>query len=184
MLLTYSYFLNKNNSKSISCGVNTETFFSNVVLSKNNKTQIIFTQPQWQEIHMFVQNNICTNEKVQIYENLYINIKNDNIILLNQRKKIILSIEEWRNLDLTFEYFNYVLIINNQYQTQLKEYFEQYVMKCVENQVSFLNSNFFFIPSENIQINFSRLFYEIPIECKNKLEKSIFDKTNFYINSA
>jgi hypothetical protein len=145
MLLEYIYFLNENNTKKISCGIHAETFLSNVILS-HNKKQIIFNLQEWQDFYMFLQNNVSiTSEKVNICDGLKIkNDKDGNFVLHNHQTKIILSIQEWNKLNLLFEYFNCVMLTNNNYQMQIHEYFDQYVIKCIVNQVSFLTSNFFF----------------------------------------
>jgi len=52
-------------------------------------------------------------------------------------------------------------------------YFKTYLERCIQKNKTFLNVDDYFElnVSGQIILNYSRLFYEIPIYCKNKLEK-------------
>lgn len=101
-------------------------------------------------------------------------------VLLNvyKGKKIAFtfSIYEW------FEFYNLGEFINNTINHQkvssamILSYFEQYVERCKTNQQSCLDLSEFFIPQNaatwNIA-NYSRLFLEFPLFCKNKIVEKI-----------
>lgn len=86
-------------------------------------------------------------------------------------KEIHLTHQEFIMLYSMKDFLNSVVQFAQSTEHLVKEYFDNYLQKCIQNKVSALDSATHFPPisSSNAEINYSRLFYETPIFCKDKI---------------
>lgn len=189
LLLAYNYFFNENNLKYISIGFDTEDFKPTVILNHIGESYTRLDLVDWicifiakqQDIDDAFISDIKENKKFNCARNMNIHF----IAKLNALKieNITINNNEWQTLKLLNDYVQCVMFWCKQLTVDVKNYYKLYVEKCAEKYVYFLDMTEYFIPQQSAsRCNFSRMFYELPILCKTKLENDINERKN--INSV
>lgn len=97
----------------------------------------------------------------------------ENLQVKRPNRSVLLSEDEYhRCLELS-EYLQMILQTMEQNYGFVKDYFETYVVKCISQKKSSLTDNEFFHTSNPSTFDCYRLFREIPLFCKEKLEIDI-----------
>lgn len=179
LLLSYTYFINDDCSKYISVGFNPETFKPETKLHHVGVHQSTLDIKQWLYIFITKNNEFsklftsknpgrfrCSLKSVDIKFK-----KKSGIIIINGFE---INAQEWLLIVKLSEFIQSVLYWCSQATNNIINYYQKYVEKCKAHNVYSLDSTHFFVNDNTvIKCNHSRLFYEIPILCKNKLMSDI-----------
>lgn len=144
LLLAYHYFLNNEHTAKISSGINPSTLQTNIVIDKVGKSPMIFTYYFW----TYFTDNICSETEIE----------NMNFMLSNEEWK---KLHEIKDFITSYSYSHYIC------EPYVKDYVHKYFEKCNQLNVCKLSTNDFFLPNYTALFNFSKLFVEIPLFCKN-----------------
>lgn len=87
------------------------------------------------------------------------------------------TLDEWKKCTVTFSNFIFTELENNHVKEDIiQKYFDLYIAKCVELKVNFIHANDYLksswiLETSGLQdeIYFNRLFFELPIFCKDQL---------------
>lgn len=192
LLLGYTYFLNDIHTCHLTIGYDVDYFTMKVILYKNNVYEIL-QWPEWNSlfINMAVikthfnekMNGIDFMELPKSSQNccaIKLTTRNSErglLFLQDGKKRIVLNEKEWEKLYALLPYMNSIV---NWYMLSSKEIFEfykQYMSVCIEKNTLRLSSHELMMSSTlNFNYcNFSRLFNEIPILCKQKLINDVYE---------
>lgn len=204
LLLANTYFLNSYWSKSITVGYSPETFETQMLFMNSGKQICLSTfewcgiYVSMQKITKLVQaaSNallemalIMKKQTNQIKHTLKTSPSVSFVIQADGKDNVEIfmnvSRESKTNFHFTFaewfEFFNLAEFFNNTVNHHrvssgiVAAYFEQYIEKCIENQYRSLDSSDFFVPQTPWSIaNYSRLFYEFPLACANKIAEFVY----------
>lgn len=196
LLLSYTYFLNSQHSCYLRVGYDTESFKLKIVLYKN----MIFQEwsfEDWNNLHRntgTIQNYFQSNDGVEIKNDdaassmtirLLKRSRGKCIQFQNVAAKIKIFQSEWEELFVMMDFLNTVINWCSVIWHEIEQYYNIYYQKCIQLQVNRLSPNEFFIPIPSTfnYCNFSRLFNEIPVLCKNRLQQDLYFNINPTINS-
>lgn len=187
LLLAYTHFLN-GFDKHISIGYNADTFQPAVNITHNPISTIALTTLDWMHLRTNAKEiSNCFSYKNSVYfkcDSISISVihssHNDENTLIfqhltNTLNCITLNELEWMLiidlLDLYISIYDYCTL----YTSNIKFYYEQYVQHCYNTPNCQLYTSDYFIIEDKSKITFNqlRLFYEIPIYCKNKLSLDV-----------
>lgn len=182
LLLTYSYFLNNENTKIITIGFDSTNFSPTIQLGKIGKSILTWNVLDWITFTFHacsIQNNLNNNINISIsFTNFMIHNSDGQIFIKNNisDEEIEFTSEEiWIVLKL-IEYFNTIIFHYKSCAVYVQEYYNQYVVNCASKDLFYLNTTDYFIPpADHYQLNYYRLFYEIPIICKEKLLSDVMN---------
>jgi len=187
LLLSYVYFLNEWKTSSIIIGYDAESFGPKMFLLKEKQYQTL----SWDDWHFFY-NYSCTiqqyfndvdiektgqmvNGKCQRFKlSLYKGKK--HVIFIENSSKIKLNACEWERLwslaPLLHSIFSWYMLT----EKEISSYYILYLQKCILQNCSKLDYKDFFTPmhQNNNYCNYSRLFNELGILCKNKLINDLY----------
>lgn len=181
LLLSYTYFINAEHTKYISIGFSVKTFTPCVIINYIGYAQTKLGLTEWLNIFMIKHEEIstffknCETSKCRKIKTL----KNSQIHFDYVTKSLILNSlainhEEWILMQQMTDYIQSVLYWCRYLTRAVSLYYDEYVKRCVENSVYSLDATHFFTDETSIiKCNFSRLFWEMPILCKNKLFNDI-----------
>ena len=182
LLLAYTYFINNENSKYISVGYSVENFSPCVIINYIGLGNLKLGLPEWLNIFMVKHEEISSLLNaggVKKCQKLIKTMKNTLIKFDEHTKTIVISNiainhDEWLlKLQLT-DYIQSVLYWCRQTTKEVSSYYNEYVKRCIElNTISLDTTDFFTNTNSIFKWNDSRLFFEIPILCKNKLYNDI-----------
>ena len=205
LLLSYVYSINENYSKLIAVGFDPNTFIARFILNDVDNDKILIDSDEWyllfgkqNSINEAIsklknETSIEEHEKsslIVLSETLMISIEKLDKIKICQRCNISnklllvsLTLSEWNQLNNLMEFLNIVVTYNRSCTPLIKMYFDLYVERCNQQGKSVLDSAdyFFFyedINNNNIKINYSRLFNEIPLLCKVQIENRLLQNSN------
>lgn len=187
LLLSYVYFFNEYKTSSIIIGYDTEIFEPKMILMKGKEYQTL----SWDDWHYFYcciggikqyfdeqdgdKYGNMVNEKNQRFKLALYN-QNKHLIFHEKTAKIRLNSREWERLwdlaPLLHSIFSWYMLTCKEIST----YYNLYLNKCILQNCSKLDYKDFFTPmhENNNYCNYSRLFNEIPILCKNKLINDLY----------
>jgi len=183
LLLAHSYFLNDQHTSYITIGYNIETFKPVVILYKNTVfhelstdawTTIVFNNLEMIRNHFsYCENNIAELPKINGDCDVKLTCRNNErqILFTNGHKKIILNLEEWERVSTLSSFLQSYIIWSETNWQDVGSYYNLYALKCFNQKTFSLEMKDFFIPPVigYNYFNYSRLFNEIPILCKNKI---------------
>lgn len=184
LLLSHTYFLNENHTSYISIGFNINTFMPVIILYKNTVfhvlstdfwTTTIFNSLENIKNHFICESNISFTELPKINGNCDVKLTCRNnerrILFTSGGKKIILNAEEWEHVHASSSFLQSIINWSDTIWQDVWNYYNLYILKCFERRMFSLEMKDFFIPPivGCKFFNYSRLFNEIPILCKNKL---------------
>lgn len=138
-----------------------------------------------------VKDAVSTKGKKNVFKlssTLFIKIDQDGyeqkIIFVRHKNShtittLMLSQEEWRMFYYLSEFINAVVTHIRSAGPLIQSYFESYATRCKELNVCSLDSSKFFVPQNtnyfnDKAINYSRLFFELPILCQMKINNFLY----------
>jgi len=184
LLLSHTYFLNDQHTSYITIGYNIETFKPVIILYKNTVfhelstdawTTIVYNNLEMIRNHFYSENSISFVELPKIDGNCDVKLTCRNnerhILFTNGHKKIILNFEEWERVSAWSSFLQSYIMWSETNWQDVWNYYNLYTMKCFDQKTFSLEMKDFFIPPVigYNYFNYSRLFNEIPILCKNKI---------------
>lgn len=192
VLLGYTYFLNDIHTCHLTIGYDTDDFTMKIILYKNNVYEILY----WSEWNLLYNNMVVIKthfeDKMNGIDFMELpkinhsrcaiklttrNFERGLLFLQDGKKRLLLNDKEWEKL---YSLLPYMHSIVNWYMLSSKEIFQfykQYMSACVEKNTLRLNSHELML-SNTLNFNycnFSRLFSEIPILCKQKLINDVYE---------
>lgn len=181
LLLSYTYFLDSLQKSLISVGYDSNLLLPTIILiNKTNSFKIIefYIFMNIYKLREEINEYFTGNESGIIKINEFILSKNKQRVLTIRdcRIKINLKGKEWSRLYKLLPFIS--AVINYQHRTAylVADYYESYLKQCLEQKVLKLHQPPI-LPYEielNTSINYSRLFYELPIFCESKLFDDYF----------
>lgn len=184
LFLAYTYFLNSEYTKYVSIGYMGEDFKTAIVLHEIGENCVVLSSFEWLSLFIYITEIDCAfNEqkmenllKVTEDVNLKYNAVNKRIVLSKEATQVEITRHDWQIFLQLTEFFSFVLNWYNQTNALAKNYYDEYVGKCIENHLPYLDSsNYFLSKNCNKNCNFSRLFYEIGLNL-NKNNTCIAEK--------
>lgn len=187
LLLAYTYFLDKCHSTHITVGYDNENFTLRIILYKNSMFHtlleddwnVLFKNSQIIDDHF--SNKLeadfaelpHTSKAVQF--KLSIRKEKKCLISVENNKKLILNAFEWKKLNEFIPYINSIVKWYSFTKMEIQRYYDRYLQLCIENNIYQLLPQHFFVTSEqsHYYYNSSRIFYEMPIICKEKLRNDL-----------
>lgn len=187
LLLAYTHFLN-GYAKHISIGYDADTFKPSINITHYPISTINLTPLDW--MHLQVNSSEiskCCLQKSCAYfkfESISISVihsshNDENIVifqhLIKSSNNITLTGHDWMQiaglLDLYTPIFNWLTL----YTSNISNYYGEYVKRCAAKYIDTLKASDFFAIKDASKITFNqlRLFHEIPILCKEKLELDV-----------
>lgn len=160
LLLAYTYFLNKEHTLAVSTGFDSESCKTSILFQRiyNNQTSFYkYNYDEWKKLNKlsmkYLYDKTCSNAE-------------------SAQKFFIFNEEEEGNLHNISDFINSVITYNKSAEDFVKAYVTKYINTCMEKQQLKLQ-NEIYMPHGyyNVQCNYSRLFFEIPIMLKEKISK-------------
>jgi hypothetical protein len=174
LLLSYVYFLDGPGKNHISCGFHPSTF-EPIFAIRSDEGEILLNKIDWYKLFLNLEERNHSNYKIN--ENLNLHIRANFVTFETKEVKIVLSKKDWELFEKLLPLFHKYMIFYICTSSFISSYVKLYVEKCMANgATSSLPLESFFLPEFEtpFNINWNRLFYEIPIFCKSKIEKDIF----------
>lgn len=163
VLLNYTYYLDECQNRKVMLGFDPLTFQAKIVFHLHGRFPVSAFYTAWVALYNHLKklkselndDNLPLNQET-LKKQHKIPVDNGSITLQQQ--------ELYKLLDMT-EFLNIVMYHNNNASGNVKEYYTKYIQKCKEKNVIKLADEDFFIPAHTsyVHINYSRLFYEIPM---------------------
>lgn len=172
LLLAYTYFLNNEYTKYISIGYQQDDFKTGIVLHDIGENCVVLSSFDWLSLFIYITEIDCAFSEQKLENPINVtselilkyNVPNNCIIVSKDSAELKITRGDWQIFVQLTEYFSFVLNWYNQTSAIAKNYYDEYVAKCIENNLPYLNSSHYFSPKNcNKNCNFSRLFYEIGI---------------------
>lgn len=176
LLLNYTYHLDDCHNRKIVLGFDPSSFEAKIVFHRHGLFPVSASFSEWSAVYKHL-NELKTKMEETLPAN-QLELNNEHRIPINNNSSIILKQTELYKLFELLTFFNIIMYHNNNASDSVKEYYKKYAEKCKGKSVLTLTCEDFFIPSRTsyVHLNYSRLFYEIPLFCINNL---IFDTINF-----
>lgn len=199
LLLAYTYYLNNEYTKYISLGYNAKTLEASIVLHHIGKSFVELNCYEYTNVILLsdhIQAYFYPETGVEdSINNRYVNIKFSefsgikHVVFTDNRSQqknhsIRLNYSEWERMQELMGFFSPLTLWYKTTAKDVKKYYNHYVKICCDtNRIRLNNQDFFTpndVPSDDLthasvgspSFNYSRLFYEIPILCR----QSILDK--------
>lgn len=186
LLLAYTYFLNESSTKYIGIGFNSETLLPNLII-RSSKKEICLSTLDWITFYTSLQEESTTDVDDQTRKNkkkLIVKKTQENEFVFRfDKEKISLTSDEWEKFKTFVNFFNSVMLYNHSAINVINFYINNYLEKCLQNNKKCLDVKEYFEPNMvgQVCLNYSRLFYEIPIYCKNKINNQLYFNINFNV---
>lgn len=176
LLLNYTYYLDHYHNWKVALGFDPFSFEAKIVFHHHGRFPVSTSYSGWAALHSYLTNlkgEIITDTLPANQEEL----KKEYRIPVGTGSILLTYNELYKLFDL-LDFFNIVMFHNNNASESVKEYYKEYVKKCQEKNVLSLSNEYFFIPSRSsyVHINYSRLYYEIPLYCSANI---VFDTILF-----
>lgn len=180
LLLSYTYFLDNVRKTSISVGYDSNLLLPIIVLIKKTNSFKIIELSTYIKIYELRDEinkyfNDTTPVSIQCKELSLKTSKQKGLIIRNRDGRFSINAEEWTRLYKWLPFLS--AVINHQQRTTylVVDYYESYLKQCVSENVMKLDQP----PHTPYQIsvdtiNYSRLFFELPILCETKLLDDYF----------
>lgn len=164
LLLSYTYFLNKSHTLKISVGFDCETFEASCIFHRIGKRKIVLKYHEWNKFYYQFNAKLNMQMIKDIKESLHHGLRSVN------GQSISINKEE---AELFYNLNDFIEAVMTQYKSaelNVKEYVVEYLKLCDEQKVLRLQKEIY-IPIQrfNVQCNYSRLFFEIPVMLKQKI---------------
>lgn len=191
LLLSHTYFLNDQHTCYLNIGYDVNTFETTIILFKNTMfhklsaemwTTTIFNNLSTINNHFSCENNISFAELPKMEGNCDVKLTCRNnerrIMFTSGGKKIVLNSKEWERCSSLSSFLQSIIIWSEAVWTDVANYYYLYVAKCFDRGTHSLQIQDFFIPPVTgyNYFNYSRLFNEIPVLCKQKIMYSYAHK--------
>lgn len=175
LLLNYTYHLDDCHNSKVILGFDPTSFEAKIVFHQHGRLPVSTTYPGWTTVFHYLCNLKGQFELLPPNQEA---LKQEHKIPIDGSSSISLKQPELCKLFEILTFINIVMYHNSNASDSVKEYYKKYAEKCKEKNQLTLSSEDFFIPSRTsyVHLNYSRLFYELPIFCINNL---IFDTINF-----
>lgn len=186
LLLSYTYFLNYCHTCHITIGYDTEDFRAKIVMFKNNRINIwdimdwnnVFTNSDMIENFFFSDDHGVEFIEMPQYGgnvNFKLSTRNGKKCLISSynNRKIVLCKDESAMLISLLSYVNSIMSWYNVTSAEVKKYYDRYLQICINNSVSKLSPDQFFTTGEQSYFNSSRIFNELPILCRKKINDDL-----------
>ena len=178
LLLGYTYFLNEKHNAYLNMGFDSMTLKHRIILFKNNqfveieKSDWITLLASREKITDFFYNNTLFEINSTLNSSLKwkLSRRKEGRILSAVHlsgKRISICFDEWTLLCEFSDFLNSVFLWILNFEPNIKIYYTEYLHKCIEMGTLHLPADKFFILSS---CNFSRLFAELPVLSKIKLQ--------------
>lgn len=188
LLLSYTYFLNCD--KSISIGYDSKTFKTVLVLNQ----VLLINQLEWYSLcvkfPLIKKFLVCAKKQAngpstssdgkktyRASTTLHIQASvHDNVhvtLIRSNGPKIILNESEFHLLCALEEFISAVIMHNRTTETLVEAYYGLYLTQCKELGVNKLETPVYYPSTATSSVNYSRLFFEIPILCKDDIIREI-----------
>lgn len=170
LLLNYTYFLNDEYTKYISIGFQQKDFKPGVIIHSIGENCVELSFFEWLSLFVYIPeiDNAFQTQKMEkiivVTDEIYIKYYKDNNQLLLRKNATIIQITkaDWIMFLRLTEFFSFIFNWYNQTSEIAKNYYIEYIDKCKQNGVTYLDSSSYFEPKTmKKNCNFSRLFYEI-----------------------
>lgn len=193
LLSQYSYYLNKEGTKSVIVGYNSTTLHPSIALfSPITCEKVELSKYDWlciKAILKYGQQYLIGNTNNVFYRSQHVQIdstmKNSErlirIVNFNMPDSHIeLNLEEFETLIEYSYYISKIVIHYSELCCDVSTFFESYKMKCIEQNKQRLDPSDFCLHFSNFglnskTINWFRIFNEIPIVCREKLAREIHE---------
>lgn len=187
LLLAYTHFLN-GFDKHISIGYNADTFQPAINITHNPISTIALTTMDWTHLRTNAKDiSNCFSSKSCAYfkcDSITISVihsshNDDNIIifqhLINTSNCITLNELEWMQINSLLDFYKSIYDWLTLYSLNIICYYNQYIKHCADKQDYMLHTSEFFTIDDIPKTTFNqfRLFYEIPLMCKKKLQLDV-----------
>lgn len=192
LLLSYNYPLSVEYDKFLLLGYHPITFQPCVVLQNIKKhCAVVFTVFEWQGIVLLIDRLVLNGNIRKVINflptlSVLMEKTKDGEVTIAFRRKIkknkttvVLRMDEWYTFLSILQLSNPVLHHLQLLAPQVEIYTLEYFKRCADKKcVCLLEQDFFILAPLSdcnfILINFSRLFYEIPIFCLEKIMENVF----------
>lgn len=187
LLLSYTYFLNNNHSCHLTIGYDVDDFTFRIILYKNN----MFHTLLWEDWNLLFGNAvIIQNHFNSEYGSNFLELPKSNgnswfkisirnnekcLMSVQHNKKLVLDTTEWNKLFMLMPYINSIATWYSITWQEIENFYHRYLQTCIKKQVLILQPHEFFMPGEQYHnfYNQSRMFNELPILCRSKLEDDL-----------
>lgn len=190
MLLQYSYYLNQEATKCVNIGIDPYTFIPKMIIfSPTLRKGVNLTGTEWAYLHTsyhgvrdfltykkdrawFSTNNIAVRSMTSKANVRLVKLRNNP----SPSHKINLNLAEWEALKGLTIYLNALMEKFNQISPMVRDYYDSYIARCIENGQEYLEPHECFEPVNGNMRNFNsfRLFNEIPVLCEEKLYEDLY----------
>lgn len=192
LLLRYTYFLDASSKKAMSIGFHSDTFKPIILVQVFGRSHIVLSLNDWMSIpvnrdiaDIYFSGGtdqptfVCS--KNIVVKSLLHGRRKERYILLKRTsdncssQEVILNKTEWTTLMRLSNFFNTLAFYLRKGTDSIEEYYNNYVQFCVSKKTNWLTSKDFFIPiiDTDNTYNYSRLFHEIPLLCRERLHRDI-----------
>lgn len=94
----------------------------------------------------------------------------------NFEQNVNLTVSDWNEIIEMNDFITGVLFHYKPASAEVNDYFNLYTERCVAQNSFNLSKTYPFLPhTQNYIFNYTRLFYELPIFCKNKIVDAVMD---------
>lgn len=186
LLCQYTYFLNRDASKTIILGFDTNTFAPTIqILSFVNNKKISFTIDEWNCVLTYL--NHCFQYLQGQTETAW--CKKSSLIIdstcrdgerfirfsnyESSSNTIELNIDEFKVLSDFSPFLTRILKHYSDNYFEVEKYYRQYVLKCIVYNTKSLDYSEYFFPPNRGVLNYLRLFSELPILSRYKLDADL-----------
>lgn len=178
LVLAYTYFFT-DMSKYISIGYSLPDISLVIVIHHINRASIVLTANEW--LSMFLYNceieaafnktMLMASKRLSDIAAIEHDVTMDQIIIIKENVLLEINKAEWSDVLQIAEMFTSVINYYTQSINAVKEYYESYIYKCNIQNLFYLDTQFFFTPPNDSKhvFNFTRLFYEIGLSCKKRI---------------
>lgn len=182
--------------KHISVGLDVDEFTPHVIIQTSDEKHFMkFRLLEWLSVmvqdvkikEFFDQEHDddkkkITCSKLQPSSNITMTLKKQTTGVIALEKKdntaenLNLTVKEWNEIIDMNDFITSVLFHYKPASFEIKEYFNLYTARCVEQNTFNLSKSYPFLPNtEKYIFNYSRLFYELPVFCKNKIVDTVME---------
>jgi hypothetical protein len=197
LLLAYTYFIDTKSTKYISLGYNADDDFQpNIIIHHIGHSHIALNPVEWMSLFVNIEqvNKFFTldtdydeekskvDDVISAYKDINIRMdKKTNCIIISKNmglEKVTLNRPEWFLILNLVDYINTVIFWYKSTINEVRNYYNEYLNKCLEYNLMELNASLYFSPSQIScnRYNYSRLFYEFPLICRMKICNDIINR--------
>lgn len=164
VLLNYTYYLDGCQNRKIVLGFDPSNFEAKIIFHLHGRFPVSTNYSGWCAV--FDHINKLKEETGEFLPENQFGLSKKYKIPVGEGSIQLQTLELLKLYEM-MRFFNIVMYHNNSASESVKEYYNGYVTKCREKNTIKLPDEDFFIPlrASYVHVNYSRLFYEIPIFC-------------------